>query len=73
MPPSDAICRAHRSIDGLCGWRMRSHAYFMLCRNQKEDGRSSIVIFGKDDCSSSTLSGCEPELQRGNDNVLLGK
>lgn len=22
-----AICRAHRNIDGLRGWRMRSHAY----------------------------------------------
>lgn len=21
-----AICRAHRLINGLCGWRMRSHA-----------------------------------------------
>nr|DAD27980.1 TPA_asm: hypothetical protein HUJ06_029448 [Nelumbo nucifera] len=25
-----AICRAHRHIDGLRGWRARSHAYCML-------------------------------------------
>ncbi|KAF5467137.1 hypothetical protein F2P56_016995 [Juglans regia] len=30
-----AICRAHRTIDGLRGWRMRSHAYSMYIHGIK--------------------------------------
>ncbi|KAL2995130.1 hypothetical protein AAZX31_10G200500 [Glycine max] len=32
-----AICRAHRSINDLCGWRMRSQAYFIYIHGDYDD------------------------------------
>ncbi|KAL2324796.1 hypothetical protein Fmac_023854 [Flemingia macrophylla] len=37
-----AICRAHRSIDNLCRWRMRSQAYSMYIHG--DDHNQGLIL-----------------------------